>query len=528
MKEKYRILDRQMSITNRIISTCKRIDRRYYIVFLSVFLIGLVTHGMALFNKYAVHDEISFQFDVGYTYQSGRWALGIISDLVYLAFKTHYSLPIINGLLSIFFIAVSVCLIIKLFEIRNIIICILLSGVFVTIPVVAVTFAFMFTAPYYMFALFLTVFGVYILFYKEKWYCSVIGILFITFAIGIYQAYISVALSLILFLFIKEVKEKKHNNMRSFLFRGLFYFVVCVSFVLLYLLITKITTLLLNVQLTGHQGISNMGSEGLSVYFQRTLFAYHDFFLHQRDIATVYISSLKYVISAVILLQALLTIIMVIKLFKVQRVYGIQAVVLVVLIPMTVNFIEIMANPDIMYEIMLYGQTMLFVYFAWLLENTSIEKTIVQKSAVTLSSVVLLFFSVVWCRYDNILYLKSEIQQQRAISYYTTLVTSIKTADGYDDDLPVVFIGNYNEDKSVSNIDELSWTNMHPYNGIEVLINDYAWKGFMKMWTGYNPTYADPESFEGLPRVLDMPSYPDDGSIQRINDTMVIKLNDLD
>ena len=42
---------------------------------------GLLAHGMVLFNKYSFHDDVRYFNEVGATYESGRWMLGILGSL---------------------------------------------------------------------------------------------------------------------------------------------------------------------------------------------------------------------------------------------------------------------------------------------------------------------------------------------------------------------------------------------------------------------------------------------------------------
>lgn len=519
-------LDNRLNFLTKcsIESVWKSIHIRYKCVFFSTLIWGILSHGIALFNKYAVHDEVTFQFDVGYTYQSGRWGLGLISEFMYLIFKTHFSLPLINGVLSIVFIAISACLIVKLFEIDNLGICVVLSGALVSIPVISVTFGFMFTAPYYMFSFLITTYGVYLISLKNKWYTYVFGIILISFSIGIYQAYISIAISLMLFRLMYEVKNNSFQSWGGFLKKCGLLIIACVLFVGLYLLITKATILFLDIELTGHQGISSMASEGLSVYFKRAILAYVDFFIQKRDLATVYISSLKYLVFVVVFLTVICISIIIANLLKKNKNNGFQFLLLSLFVPLVVNFIEVMSNPDIMYEIMLYGQTMLFVCLSWLLNDLPIKTQSVKKVFVSFGILIIAFFSVVWCRFDNALYLKAEFEQQRAISYFTTLVTQIKSTENYSDDIPIAFVGDKKDDHSVSGIEEMNWVSMAPYSGVDRIINDYAWKDYMTLWTGYSPTYANSDDYADLKEVKDMPVYPDYGSIKRIDDVIIIKL----
>lgn len=57
---------------------------------------GLLAHGMVLFNKYSFHDDVRYFNEVGATYESGRWMLGILGSLsANLLGSKNYSLPVV-------------------------------------------------------------------------------------------------------------------------------------------------------------------------------------------------------------------------------------------------------------------------------------------------------------------------------------------------------------------------------------------------------------------------------------------------
>ena len=67
---------------------------------------GLLAHGMVLFNKYSFHDDVRYFNEVGATYESGRWMLGILGSLsANLLGSKNYSLPVVNGTITILCIA---------------------------------------------------------------------------------------------------------------------------------------------------------------------------------------------------------------------------------------------------------------------------------------------------------------------------------------------------------------------------------------------------------------------------------------
>ena len=79
------------------------------------------------------------------------------------------TIPLINGILTIFLIGLIVIFILKILKIENKILSIILAGLLVSFPVVASLFIYMFTAPAYFLAILLNVLAIY-LFSKKAIY----------------------------------------------------------------------------------------------------------------------------------------------------------------------------------------------------------------------------------------------------------------------------------------------------------------------------------------------------------------------
>lgn len=70
-------------------------------------IIGIITNIYIFTNKMSFHDDIGCLFSVGVTYSSGRWFLGVLGSLINTLYG-NYSLPVLEGLISIFFISLAV------------------------------------------------------------------------------------------------------------------------------------------------------------------------------------------------------------------------------------------------------------------------------------------------------------------------------------------------------------------------------------------------------------------------------------
>ena len=111
---------------------------------------------------------------------------------------------------------------------------------------------------------------------------------------------------------------------------------------------------------------------------------------------------------------------------------------------------------------------------------------------------------------------------EQTVSYFQTLVTRIKSTEGYSPELPISFVGDFYDDESFSNI----WTETPFWYGghMPELINCYSMDKLMMNSLGYSyiPATEDEKKRAEL-KAKDMPNYPQDGSIKIIDGVIVVK-----
>ena len=514
-------------------SKVKNLDKRIWIVLFSSIIWGIFAHGMALFNKYSIHDDSKYLFSLGATYTSGRWMLATLGKLHGLFFGGgFYSLPLFNGVISILCIACSSYLIINLLDIKQMGLCISITGILISFPVITGIFGYMFTAPYYMIALLLAVSGVWIANKKTNILYFLVSALLMSFSIGIYQAFIPVMMSLALLCFIFKLITETPDKPKELILSGVYLTGAVISSVLLYFFINKCFLIYYHLCLNDYQGISSMGKESFSVYLSRIPTAFYHFFSTKNinEFTSMFPFRIRHFYSLILLFTAILSLYMIIQTFRKNIFRGILLTLSVLMLPLTFNFIFIMCDPEIVYTLMLYGQSMLFVYLVLLISISEFPKLNITRAVYGFGTTLLLFISISYCRYANINYLKAEYQQQQMISYFTVLITQIKSVEGYRDEMPVCYINSKN--KNDTTLKELSGFELFytsPNYGIKEGINGGGktggdkWYYFMNDWCAFSPKTVNAEDFVDLPEVIDMPYYPDDGSIKIINDTVVVK-----
>ena len=493
---------------------------------ISTFLVGLASQGMGLFNKFSVHDDPA-NYGVGVTFSSGRWMLDFAGQLEGKLFGDyHYSLPAFNGILAFFFIAAAACLIIRLLQIRNPVFCAFIGGIMVAFPVITSMFGYMFTFHFYMLGMLLGVSGAFLACSGRNWLHRLAGIALMGSSIGVYQAFLPVNMCVVLLSMLHTVTEEKDK--KTALEKAGISGLCGILSVLFYAAVNTLVLRIKHIALSGYKGINAAGTLSFGEYLNQTAAAYREFFYpNPGEDGYWYVMvpfRLRYIYYLVIAFSIVLSIIMLCRMFKKDRTRAVILLVLTCLFPLCVNFIFVMAGKENPHSLMMYAQIFPFIYFAWILERTEWRDNTTEKIAAFACSAVMILTVAMYCRIDNKCYLQASYAQQQAISYFTTLITRIKSTEGYADELPVAWLNeNQIHDTTVTAEKRFDTTRYLPYAfDASGYINDWNWKNFMAQWCGFSPTLAEGQSFEAMDEVISMPHYPDDGSIKVIDGTVVV------
>ena len=391
-------------------------------------------------------------------------------------------------------------------------------------PMITALFAYMFTSHPYLIGLLMMTISACLICEKTRWWTKFAGICIGGAGVGIYQAFLPFWVSTILFFYIKETAEGEDTI--SVLIRRALVLLFCIAGVMLvYTAGNRFFLYKYRVELSAYQGIAQMGKMSFSMLLHRLGRAYREFFSPTREVfGDMYPGTLHAIYYLMLGIGCLLTLRMVIRIWKKSRGKAVLLVLLFALVPLGSNLIYLMVEEEV-HALMTYGQVMVFVLFVWLFDRLDLPSLKLRRVASLGAAMLLGMMALMYARYDNQCYLKDALHQQEAISYYTTLITRIKSLPGYKPEMKVLYANETDpEDPTVYNIDELDFIRINPYwhNSMEYL-HCPTWNTFMRVWCGaVFPWEWDPY-LDTLPEVQAMPSYPADGSIQIIDDVVVVK-----
>ena len=226
--------------------------------------------------------------------------------------------------------------------------------------------------------------------------------------------------------------------------------------------------------------------------------------------------------------------------------------VIMVVLPIAINLVAIMSmSAGILYSIMLFELVYMFVIPIACLEalrsmehnkgeecNITVEKhgigNLIRSVAAPLNIVYAIAIAatvVTYIWFANGNYLEIEYTNNYDNAFYQTLMTQIKSVEGYNEEMSVATIGvpsdaNRTETHNVMydsfNIEGKGGTNIDKYS---------SWN-IMTRVLGFDPVLRDSDEdekeFMNNAEIKNMPNYPADGSIRVIDNTVIVKFQDFD
>ena len=505
--------------------------------FYAAFAAGLAAHLYQFTNKLYNYDELAnTPGGIGLSTEQGRWLLNWMGRFMRSVFGGSYSLPFFNGIFALLFLALSAGMVVSVFQVRNKLTAGLIGGLMTVFPAVVSMYFFMFLALYYAIGISFSVFAAWLAVkYPKNIIANIAAVVMIACSLGVYQAYFPDTVCILLIVVILKaafggVKEKK--EWKEFFLMIARFLVVMAAGVAVYFLINKAVLAVTHIQLTSYQGGDTMGKITIAQLISALKSCYTSFFdMGFSDVMGIsYNRTVRRLIKVVwILFAAGIGAYLVLK----KKEYLNKVIVLcgILVFPVAMFLIYVMAPNSYCYTLMAYSVVFFFVFFLlWLdacFRNLKLHapvKSITNWVSALLTAALVIVF--VW--YANGNYMALEYTKYHDFSYVQTLITKIRSVEDYSQDKPVIVVGTQINDSTngmgsligdTFTVGGKADTNLG-YNSLLYLMSDYL--GF----SPYYGTYEEIQNWMQREVVREMPSYPADGSIQVIDDTIIVKLSD--
>lgn len=492
--------------------------KAYRVPLLASFFFGLLAYMFTFTNKLVNHDEVYSLFEMGGTVGSGRWGLEILERLF-----PSYSMPWLYGVLTIGFLAVAVCIICHIFEIRSRLLQVLLAGSILVFPSLISTFAYMFTSSAFGLSFLLAVLAV-LLIREPSWLSGLLALGCMVFSLSIYQSYVSLAAGLLLLILIQRLLQK--DDVKAVLQRGFVYLAFLAASLGIYYIATKmllfITGAEFNVYASGNLDFSLSAIPGKIV----TAYKYFIYFFLDRPhwlIPTALSQVLHWVLAFAIagmLLAWLLG----------QRKKDFPRVLLLalllVLLPLAVNCMYLFTAEGAVHTLVLYGFVSIYI-LAVILAQLSIPDAphLLRRVSREGAALVLALLLLSNIHTANAVSLKLYLRYENAYAFYTALSADIQRMPEFDENTRIAVVGHYEGpafySEEFGDINELTGTT-------GFIPSNYSNQRFLEYYIGLPIPFASGEEIQAIsasPEYAEMPVYPYYGSMKFFGDILVVKLS---
>ena len=500
----------------------KKLKKPEYIAAISGFFFGVLVHLFGLVNIIHNSDDISVQpTGYGTGTASGRWFLTFLGDFLKKQ-KLNYNLPVVNGLLFLALLAVSAGVLVAIFRIKDRQLASLLGIIFVSFPTACSTLLYRYTPHFYGLAILLAVLAVYIL-PKYRYWGLILSAIFTALSLGIYQAYLPLTASVFVLCLCKQVLEEE-LPFKTVLHRGCY---ACLSMILglgIYFVCTKVSLYIADLELKSYQGINEMGQLSLREIPELLLRTYQRCLeLVEKDYCNLAPSKIMRLAYGFLFVLNFVMVLSSVVLRKKKFSDMVMALLLCGILPVAVNFIEIMCPNSRIYTIMVYACVVPMIMPIVLIgqfPEYSKWKKISAKTILTILMVLILGNIY----YTNTTYTSLYYTTRQTENYMASMVAQIRMTDGFDTEKEWAFIGD-NSDPMIRN----PWWNVPVYGGAENtdrMLEAYSWKRWITNYVGYAIPFAADEKTEAIAQTqecMDMPCWPAEGSIKVIDELVVIK-----
>ena len=217
--------------------------------FFAGIIVGLIAHLYKITNWLPNWDSLVFRYDSQNMIALGRWFLPVVCS-----FSSFYDLPFLNGIIAIVFHALSAVCICRILNVEKKITAFLIGAVIVSFPTVTSVMMYNYVADGYSVAFFLsTLAALYMTREKPRYF---VAAALVALSSGIYQAYITVTIMLVLLKLIDEIIY--HNaSFNIVLKKSVHMLLTGLLGVALYAIILKVVLNIFSQELLDYQGISS-------------------------------------------------------------------------------------------------------------------------------------------------------------------------------------------------------------------------------------------------------------------------------
>lgn len=503
----------------------KTMKPQWKFAFWGCIIAGFVVHMYPMTHHFLTGDSLWNQYSSQDMISSGRQFLTFACGIT-----SFYDLPWLNGLFTLFYLAVTAIFIVELFGIKSKFYAALTGVLLISFPVVVSTFCYAYTIDGYMLAVLCTTMAVY--FAGKNIWGSLLGALLVGFSLGVYQGYYSFSILLCILVLLKDILSDE--NGRKFLPKAFRYLGMGIGGYVFYVVTLKIMLMIKGMSLSGYQGTDRI----LAMSFAdipRGIFVAVKTFGSFALKSNVLLGN-NYMKIAYFLL-VLLGIGMYLFLFVRKKCYKdclkcVLLLFLTALIPVGTTIACVLAPDTFFHLLMRYPWVLFFVYILVLLEELEkLEiKEAIRKATAVISSLALLVMVFCFMVNGNIAYFNLNEKYEKTYSYALRIADRLEATPGYSVGEKVFITGGIPTEEYFPYTD-ITYKVLKGYFGPNENILTESADKYQTFFAHYLNVTIEIASWKEAQDILatqefnEMGRFPDEDSIKKINGIWVIKTN---
>ncbi|MBR1860467.1 MAG: glucosyltransferase domain-containing protein [Lachnospiraceae bacterium] len=497
---------------------------------------GLLTHIIAMTGDFPNHDGLGSLYFNQDMITSGRWFLTVTCGI-----SSYFALPWLIGILGMLYIGIAAALITDILEIKSRVSALLTGMVMAAFPVLASTFADVFTMDGYMLGMLMAVAAVF--FTKRYRFGWIGGAILLALSLGTYQAYLPVAILLCMYcVFLAEIREgsvkEKLKNILRFLYMG-------VAGAVLYYGVLKILLAVRGLTLGSYQGMENAGSAGLGaiagMYRDFIAFTLKSDVIAPNVFAWIAIAALALCACVLFVREAVTQ-----KWYKSISFY--LTLILFALVTPVMTNIVLIISPDVTYHAIMRYQYVLFPVIMIAVidrfsrpetQKTGDEQASVKKVSSgfnliagwvlgTAGAVLVFCYAVT----DNIGYSNLQKKYERTYAYCVRLLDRIEQTPGYYRGIPVAMIGVVSDEQyPKADLTGGVTDNLIGLSGDYLLYKNVDYELFIKNYLGAELNMITGDEIIDIynsKEYIEMDSFPAENSVKLVNGKIYVKTENVD
>ena len=491
----------------------------------------MLVHGYRFMNKAFAGDALLMVYQNDAAWQI---ALGRFVQPVLIMMRGSLESPLLIGLLTAFWLGAGAYLLADIFRIEKnipmLFIALILSA---NDAITASNAGFLPWTDFYGLAFFTAVFGVWFL-QEAKWWRIVLSVVSFMLSIGIYQAYICVAIGItcIVFIFIfSREKDVKKIVKSAGIYAGSF---LCAAGI--YLGVWKIFQKVFNIWTADtYNGLSGVGdysdtSVGSLIFLTYKNVADHfmnppvfvTMEFRQQDLSRLWLWGLRGC-NILIFVMFIAGLVMLLIKYKPQILNVVCILFITAVFPFCINVVCFISK-GMEHQLMTYAFGLCYLFVILIYEDISENirwRNIMRGCLLVLVGVVL------WSKvvFASQVYLKRDLQDAQAQSMLTRIVYEIEKTEGYEAGVtPVAFCGTFENTsytQPVEAMKDIVMWGMQGKTSMSYAGTEYA---YLQMILNVNMNLTRIDDRDD--RIKAMPCYPAEGSIAPVDGVIVVKLSE--